>query len=56
MIHLTVQSRGAPDGTFDGAPKDALSDLDKDVEEGVCEITLKGALELLLSCTCGCSC
>ena len=27
MIHLTVQSRGAPDGNFDGAPKD------KDVEE-----------------------
>ena len=33
MIHVTVQSRGAPDGTFDGAPKDTLSDLDKDVEE-----------------------
>ena len=30
IIHLIVQSRGAPEGTFDGAPKDALSDLHKD--------------------------
>ena len=30
MIHLTIQSRGAPEGTFDGASKDALSDLHKD--------------------------
>ena len=30
MIHFTVQSRGAPEGTFDDAPKDAISDLHKD--------------------------
>ena len=30
MIHMTVQSRGAPEGTPDGAPKDALSDLHND--------------------------
>ena len=30
MIHLTIQSRGAPEGTFDGGSKDALSDLHKD--------------------------
>ena len=30
IIHLIVQSRGAPEGPFDGAPKDALSDLHKD--------------------------
>ena len=27
MIHLAAQLRGAPEGTFDGAPKDTLSDL-----------------------------
>ena len=40
MIHLTVQSRGAPEGTFDGAPKDALSGLHKDAQEGACEVEL----------------
>ena len=30
MIHLTVQSRGAPEGTFNDAPKDALTDIHKD--------------------------
>ena len=29
-MHLTVQSRGAPKGTFDGASKDALKHLHKD--------------------------
>ena len=29
MIHLNVQSRSAPEGTFDGTPKDALTDLHK---------------------------
>ena len=31
MIHLSVKWRGATEDTFDGAPKDALSDLHKDV-------------------------
>ena len=33
MLQLTVQSRGSPEGTFDCAPKDELSDLDKDALE-----------------------
>ena len=32
MIHLTVQSRGAPEGTLEGAPNDALSNLHKDAQ------------------------
>ena len=48
MIHLIVQSRGAPEGTFDGAPKDNLSDLHKNSQEGVFEVALKGALEVAL--------
>ena len=43
MIHLTVQSRGSSDVTFDGAPKDVLNDLHKDVQEGACEVSPKGA-------------
>ena len=43
-----MQSRGAPEGTFDGAPKDTLSDLHKGAQEGVCEVALKGALEASL--------
>ena len=43
-----MQSRGAPEGTFDGAPKDTLSDLHKDAQEGVCEVALKVAFELHL--------
>ena len=42
MIHLTVQSRDAPEGTFDGAPKGALRMM------GTCEIAPKGALEVAL--------
>ena len=30
MIQLTVQSRGAPKGTLEGAPNDAFSNLHKD--------------------------
>ena len=45
MIHLTVQSRGAPEGTLEGAPSDALSNLHKDAQEGTFEVALKGALE-----------
>ena len=48
IIHLIVKSRGAPDGTFDVAPKDALSDLHKDEQEGVFELPLKDALEVPL--------
>ena len=40
-----MQSRGAPDGTFDGAPKDTFTDLYKNAQEGVCEVPLKDALE-----------
>ena len=43
-----MQSRGAPEGTFDGASKDTLSNLHKDAQEGVCEVTLKGALKAAL--------
>ena len=46
MIHLTVQSRGAPEGTLEGAPNDALSNLHKDAQEGAFEVVLKGALEI----------
>ena len=36
VIHFTVESRGAPESTFDGAPKDAISNLHKDAQEGAC--------------------
>ena len=52
IIHLTMQSRDTPEGTFDGAPKDTLSDLHKDAQEGVCEFALKGALEVALELRC----
>ena len=48
IIHSRMQSRSAPGGRFDGAPKDTLSDLHKDAQEGVCEVALKGALEASL--------
>ena len=48
MIHFTVQSRGAPECTFDGAPKDGLSDLHKDAQRGTFEVTLKDELEVAL--------
>ena len=34
MVHLTVQSRGASEGTLEGAPNDALANLHKDAKEG----------------------
>ena len=43
-----MQSRGAPEGTFDAAPKDTLSDLHINAQEDVCEVALKGALEVAL--------
>ena len=43
MIHLTVQSRDATEGTFDGSPKDALRDLHKDSHKGASEVALEGA-------------
>ena len=48
MIHLAVKSRGAPEGTFEGAPNDALTNLHKDAEESAFEVALKGALEVAL--------
>ena len=42
MIHLTVQSRDAPEGTLEGAP----NDLHKDAQEGAFEVALKGSLEV----------
>ena len=51
--HSTMQSRSAPEGTFDGAPKDTFSNLSKDAQDVVCEVTLmvafEAALELHLS-------
>ena len=44
MIHLTVQLRGAPEGTLKGAPKDTRSNLHKDAQERAFEVALKGAL------------
>ena len=46
MIHLTVQSSGAAEGTLEGAPNDALSNLHKDAQEGAFEVALKGAHEV----------
>ena len=52
IIHLTMQLRGAPEGTFDGAPKDTLSDIHNDAQEGACEVALKGALKIALELRC----
>ena len=41
-----MQSRGAPESTFEGAPNDALTNLHKDPEESAFEVALKGALEV----------
>ena len=46
MIHLTVQSRGATECTFDGATKNVLRDLHKDAQKGACEVALKCAFEV----------
>ena len=48
MIYLTVQSKGAPEGTLEGAPNDTLGNLHKDAQEGAFEVALKGALEIAL--------
>ena len=48
MIHLTLQSRGAPEGTFYGATKNPLRDLHKTAQESACEVALKGAAEASL--------
>ena len=48
MIHLTVKSNGAPEGSFVSAPKDDLSDFHKDALEDVFEVALQGALEVAL--------
>ena len=51
-MHLTMQSRGAPEGTFDSALKDTLSDIHKDAQEGAYGVALKGALEVALELRC----
>ena len=43
-----MQSRCASEGTFDSLPKDTLSNLHKDAQEGACEVALKGALKVAL--------
>ena len=48
IIHSTMQSRDAPEGTFAGAPKETLNDLHKNAQEGACEATLNSALEVAL--------
>ena len=48
IIHSTLQSRSAPGGRFDGAPKDTLNDLHKDAQEGICEVALRAALDVAL--------
>ena len=48
ITHSTMWSRGAPQGTLDGVPKDTFSDLHKDAQEGVCDVAVKGALEAAL--------
>ena len=47
-----MHSRDASEGTFDGAPKDTLSDLHKDTQEDVCEVALKAAHEVGLELRC----
>ena len=46
MIHFRVQSRGAPVGTLEAAPKDAFSNLHKDAQKGIFEVALKCAREV----------
>ena len=43
-----MQSKSVLEGTFNDAPKDTLSDLHKDPQDGACEVALKGALEIPL--------
>ena len=40
IIHLTVQSRGAPEGSLEGAPKDALHNFHKHAQEDAPKILL----------------
>ena len=40
IIHLTMHSRSAPEGTIEGAPNDALINLHKDAKEGAFEVAL----------------
>ena len=43
-----MQSRGASEGIFDNVPKDTLSNLHKDAQEGASEVALKDALKVAL--------
>ena len=52
MIHLTVQPRGALEGTFDSAPKNELTDLHKDEQR----VHVRLHYRVYLSCTCGYTC
>ena len=56
MFHLTVQSRGTPEGILDGTLQDTLSNVHKDAQERAFQVALMGELEISLSCTCGCTC
>ena len=48
MLHLTVQSRSAPEGALERASNDALSNLHKDAKEGAFEFALKSEFEVPL--------
>ena len=48
IIHLTVQSRDAPEGKCNGTPKNSTSDLDKNVRRG--GGGGGGAFEVVLKC------
>ena len=40
MVHFTVQSRDASEGTLEGVPNDALRNLHKDAQGGALEVAL----------------
>ena len=48
IVQLTAQSRETPEGTIDGEPKDALSNLHKDAREGTFEVAPKCVLNVAL--------
>ena len=48
--------KDAPECALEVISKDALYDFHKDAQEGAFEVALKGAIEVTLSRTCGCTC
>ena len=46
MFHLTVQSRGAPEGILDCTLSDTLSNVHKDDQERAFQVALVGELEI----------